>query len=96
MVCHPQATLAVCCSKGIEYLQSEVNMHQVIVFWNVRQSNQPERVLLASQPLISFDINPNPEMVVAGCANGLVLLWDWSGAKVFIPILFRLLPFEPL
>ena len=54
-----------------------------IIYWNLKDPYQPGQVLLSDHSLLTFDINPlDPEVVVGGCANGLIMLWELADAKV--------------
>lgn len=54
-----------------------------MVFWNLKHAFQPECVLVSTAALLCFDINPVDAMlVVAGCADGHVLLWEQPATKV--------------
>ena len=56
-----------------------------MVFWNLKDAFQPESVLVSTAALLCFDINPtDPTLVVAGCADGHVLVWEQPTAKVCI------------
>jgi hypothetical protein len=48
-----------------------------ILIWNFRDLLHPELILESPFDVIAFDINPSdPNLVVAGCFNGQVILWE--------------------
>jgi len=78
-----QATLAVCCTEPGEFGKPrDGSVEHALVFWNLKDVFQPEGVLTSTAALICFDINPvNPTLVVAGCADGQLVVWE-SALKV--------------
>jgi hypothetical protein len=48
-----------------------------ILMWNFRDLLHPELILESPFDVTAFDINPSdPNLVVAGCFNGQVVLWE--------------------
>jgi hypothetical protein len=80
-----QATVVVCCTEPGEFGKPrEGNVEHALVFWNLKDAFQPEGVLTSTAALLSFDINPfNPTLVVAGCADGQVVVWE-TAPKVWL------------
>jgi hypothetical protein len=81
---HLQATLAVCCTESGEFGKPrDGSAEHALVFWNLKDAFQPESVLTSTAALLSFDINAlNPTLVVAGCADGQVVVWEQPAVKV--------------
>ena len=78
--------LAVLCAQKKTSGQQEAASDHAIVFWNMKDPYQPERVLPSEHALLTFDINPqSPDVIIAGCANGLILLWELSHTQVDSP-----------
>lgn len=50
-----------------------------IIIWSFFEPIQPQLLLLAPEDIFCFEFNPtNPNIVVGGCHNGMVVLWDIS------------------
>ena len=64
-----------------------VDAEYALLFWDLKEQTQPETTLLASAGILCFDINPLlPGLVVAGCCNGSLVLWDKGETTVISAI----------
>ena len=55
------------------------------MFWVLKDVVQPEAVLVSPYPLLSFHVSPSsPNLVLGGCTNGRIVIWDQSAAQVAI------------
>lgn len=51
-----------------------------ILVWNFRDPIHPEYVLESPHEVFCFQYNPvNPDIVVGGCYNGQLVVWDTAG-----------------
>ena len=75
----------MCCTETREFgkPREDGSAEHAVVFWNLKDAFQPETVLVSTAALLCFDINPvDPTLLVAGCADGHVLVWEPPAAKV--------------
>jgi hypothetical protein len=53
-----------------------------ILIWNFRDPIHPEYVLESPHEVFCFQYNPvNPDIVVGGCYNGQLIVWDTAGLE---------------
>jgi uncharacterized membrane protein YgcG len=53
-----------------------------ILIWNFRDPIHPEYVLESPHEVFCFQHNPsNPDIVVGGCYNGQLIVWDTAGLE---------------
>lgn len=53
-----------------------------ILVWNFRDPIHPEYVMESPHEVFSFQFNPlNPDIVVGGCYNGQIVVWDTDGCE---------------
>jgi WD40 repeat protein len=84
---HPiqRGVLAVSCTQSIgldEKIQkgfTSSSKQSVIILWSFQDPIHPQLILEAPEDVTCFQINPlDSSMIVAGCYNGQVVLWDIS------------------
>eukprot|EP00878_Enallax_costatus_P023048 GHUV01024498.1.p1 GENE.GHUV01024498.1~~GHUV01024498.1.p1 ORF type:complete len:131 (-),score=20.35 GHUV01024498.1:961-1353(-) len=57
-----------------------------ILVWNFRDPIHPEYVLESPHEVFSFQYNPsNPDIVVGGCYNGQIVVWETEGLETMPP-----------
>lgn len=82
---HPtiKGIIAVSCGhkhsfdEGVElHAKTSVSMH-LILLWSFTDPIHPQLFLEAPDDVLCFKFNPsNPNLIVAGCTNGQIVLWD--------------------
>lgn len=82
--CAVQDMVAVCCTDKADAGKARsLDSEYALLFWDLKEQSQPECTLLSSSGILCFDINPiAPALVIAGCCNGGLVLWDKGELKV--------------
>ncbi|KAK6099299.1 hypothetical protein MT418_000733 [Batrachochytrium dendrobatidis] len=84
---HPQqkGVLAISCTQRMSYEEkiergSSVKSKQsLIIIWSFHDPIHPQLILEAPEDVHAFRFNPvDPNIVVAGCTSGQIVLWDVS------------------
>jgi WD40 repeat protein len=79
---HPHRKNIIAMSVSNPTLSSKTNDSSThtpnyILLWKLNQQKQPFMVLLCPYECCSFRFNPtNPNIAVAGCSNGQIVMWD--------------------
>jgi len=81
---HQRGFFAVACIDASPYNERVTRMGRPqpahVLVWNFRDPIHPEYVLQAPAEVATFQYNPaNPDLVVGGCYNGQVVVWDMAG-----------------
>jgi len=66
----------------------QVKSHKsLIVFWDFEDIHSIEPLIVLSSPLeiLTFEFNPKDNnIVVGGCMNGQIMMWDLSGTSLSV------------
>uniref|UniRef100_M4A9U3 Dynein axonemal intermediate chain 3 n=1 Tax=Xiphophorus maculatus TaxID=8083 RepID=M4A9U3_XIPMA len=84
---HPTiyGVIAVAMTKRHEELAEAVSSPPLIVFYSFSNPSSPQFLLECPDDILAFQFSPsNPNIIVGGCLNGQVLLWDISAHVTFI------------
>ena len=89
-----QGVVAVACTEPQSFNERVDAMgggpaaHAVLV-WNFRDPIHPELVLDSPYEVFCFESNPlQPEVIVGGCYNGQIIMWDTASQEVQSLLLF--------
>lgn len=82
-----QGVVAVACTEPTSFServeQAGTPKTYAILVWSFRDPIHPELVLESPVEVFSFQCNPlQPDIMVAGCYNGQVIMWDISMEEV--------------